>query len=193
MKDEMDRLVRSFEGIPIVEKGDYHYFVHPLSDGIPIIAPEQLQDATTCIMELLPPPENYDLLITAEAMGIPLTTLLSQRVSKPFSIARKRRYGIKGEITVKQSTGYSSSDIHLNLPNGNGHLVIVDDVLSTGGTLASIMNGIRGTGWNVASAVILFNKMGGRKSGLEKVLGFPIITLLDVELIGDSYRARKSE
>jgi adenine phosphoribosyltransferase len=192
MKDEMNRMIGTFEGIPIVKKGDYHYFVHPLSDGIPIITPQQLKDAVTCIRSLLPPLQNFDLFITAEAMGIPLTTLLSQEVSKPFSIARKRKYGMDGEIKAKQSTGYSTSDIYLNLPRYKGRAVIIDDVLSTGGTLVSLANGMKDSGWDIECAVILFNKMGEGRYDLEKELDFPILTLLNVELFGEAFKAERS-
>ena len=192
MKNELDSLIRSFEGVPIIRKGEYLYFVHPLSDGIPTIEPGLLEDAVTCVMDMLPPLDRFDLMITAEAMGIPLTTLLSARISKPFSIARKRKYGIKGEIMAKQSTGYSSSNIHLNLPRENGRAVIIDDVLSTGGTLISIANGLKGTGWDVECAVILFNKMGNSRTDLENEMGFPILTLLDVDLVDGSYIAKVS-
>jgi adenine phosphoribosyltransferase len=193
MKEELNRLIESFKGIPVVEREDYHYFIHPLSDGIPLITPEMLEDAVSCIISLLPPSDNYGMLITAEAMGIPLTTMLSHELEKPFSIARKRRYGIPGEIIVKQTTGYSTSSIHLNLPVRGGRAVIVDDVLSTGGTLRSIAKGMKGSRWDIECAVILFNKMGDRKNDLENEMGIPIFTLLDVDRVDGAFVARRSD
>ncbi|MGA1848937.1 MAG: adenine phosphoribosyltransferase [Thermoplasmatota archaeon] len=191
--DRIERLISSFEGIPIVESGGYQYFVHPLSDGIPSITPEILDDATRCIMELLPKPNEFDLLITAEAMGIPLTTALSNIVGKPFSIARKRRYDLKGEVTVGQETGYSTSDLHLNLPEEGGLSVIIDDVLSTGGTLNAMVKGIRRSGWEVKQAVFLFNKMErGRIDRMEREIGIKIRSLLDLDLHMGAFKARRS-
>ena len=33
----MDQLQRSLLYSPIVEKDGYHYFVHPISDGVPML------------------------------------------------------------------------------------------------------------------------------------------------------------
>jgi adenine phosphoribosyltransferase len=192
-EEALKRLIGSFEGIPVVKKENYHYFVHPLSDGIPLIRPEMLDDAAACLRGLLFESDTYDIFLTAEAMGIPLATRLSMDTGKPFSIARKREYGLSGEVKVEQSTGYSSSSIHLNLPGEGGRVVILDDVLSTGGTLISMTEGMDGQRWSVTGAVILFNKMGERKEDLEKRLGYPIRTLLDIDLLDGTFNARISE
>jgi adenine/guanine phosphoribosyltransferase-like PRPP-binding protein len=70
--------------------------------------------------------------------------------------------------------------------------VIVDDVLSTGGTLASITDGMRRSDGEVVMALILFNKMGDRKELMEDQLGYPIRTLLDVELVDGSFNVTPS-
>jgi adenine phosphoribosyltransferase len=189
----LQRLIRSFESIPVVRKNEYHYFVHPLSDGIPLISPEMLDDAVKCLNGLLFEPDSYDIFLTAEAMGIPLATRLSMEIGKPFSIARKREYGLPGEVKVEQSTGYSSSRIHLNLPREVGRAVIVDDVLSTGGTLISMTRGMDERNWSITGAVILFNKMGEKKLDLEEDLGYPIRTLLDIDLVDNIFKASISK
>jgi len=189
----IEGLIASFQGIPIVKSGEYNYFVHPLSDGIQAISSSLLTDASKCLMELLPNLDEFDLMITAEAMGIPLAAALSMITGKPFSIARKRSYSLPGEITVGQETGYSSSKLHLNLPGAGGRSVIVDDVLSTGGTLKALAKGIRRSGWSVDRAFFLFNKMEKvRKNEMEKEVGLRITSLLDIEFVGDGFVARRS-
>ena len=36
---DMDRLKESLLEAPIIEKEGYHYFVHPVSDGVPMLRP----------------------------------------------------------------------------------------------------------------------------------------------------------
>ena len=182
---DMELLLGSFGDVPIVERGDYHYFVHPLSDGIPSIHPDLIGAAARLLSPLMPPPERYDLILTAEAMGIPLTTALSTMVGKPMSIIRKREYGLNGEVSLGQKTGYSENRLFMNLPEGpTGRVLIVDDVLSTGGTLRAMVEGVRSIGWDVESCLILFDKMGAEgKAALERMWGFSIITLLHVDVV----------
>ena len=47
-------------------------------------------------------------------MGLPLTAPLSIRTGIPMVIARKRSYGLEGEVEVSQETGYSKGSIYLN-------------------------------------------------------------------------------
>ncbi|MCK5772948.1 MAG: adenine phosphoribosyltransferase [Thermoplasmata archaeon] len=182
---DLELLLESFGGVPIVVRGDYHYFVHPLSDGIPSIHPDLIGAAARLMAPLMPPPERYDLILTAEAMGIPLTTVLSTMVGKPMSIIRKREYGLHGEVSLGQKTGYSENRLFMNLPEGPaGRVLIVDDVLSTGGTLGAMVEGVRSSGWAVESCLILFDKMGDEgKAELEEMWGFPITTLLHVDVV----------
>jgi adenine phosphoribosyltransferase len=180
----MEEIIESFDGIPICVKGEYHYFVHPLSDGIPQIDPGLLRRTAARMVKLLPPPEDYDLILTAEAMGIPLSTALSLTTGKPFSVARKRRYMIEGEISLRQVTGYSENDLYLNLPRRGLRIVIVDDVLSTGGTLKALAEGARFGGSKVVAIAIFANKMEReRLKEFQKEIGCPIGYLVDVDVV----------
>ncbi|MFB6129108.1 MAG: adenine phosphoribosyltransferase, partial [Halorhabdus sp.] len=40
----MDRLKQSLLDAPVIEKDEYQYFVHPISDGVPMLKPELLRE-----------------------------------------------------------------------------------------------------------------------------------------------------
>ncbi|MGA1792897.1 MAG: adenine phosphoribosyltransferase [Thermoplasmatota archaeon] len=189
MDRDMKVLIESFRDIPIVRIGEYNYFVHPLSDGIPEIGPELLSAASGPVIELVPEPDGYDMLLTVESMGIPITTAVSSRVSKPYSIIRKRKYGLEGEIGTDQMTGYSSSELHLNLPRCGGRAVLLDDVLSTGGTLKAVSEAVSRSEWKIVRAIFLFNKMGDGRDRLAEELGFPLLSVLDLEYRNGRFEA----
>ncbi|TKX84067.1 adenine phosphoribosyltransferase, partial [Halorubrum sp. SS5] len=72
----MDQLRQSLLDAPIIEKGEYQYFVHPISDGVPMLEPELLREIVIRIIrkaEL----ENVDKIVTPAAMGIHISTALS--------------------------------------------------------------------------------------------------------------------
>lgn len=188
-KKELGILRGSFHDIPFVKKGEYHYFIHPLSDGVREVDPVMVEEVTEYIEYLMKQIPDVDLLLTAEAMGIPVTTSLSMRTGIPFSIVRKRSYGLKGEVKAVQKTGYSRSDLYLNLPLEGGKVLLLDDVLSTGGTLRSMIDGLKQTEWEPLAAIVLFNKMGKDKLALEKELGLEIFTLLDIEFVDGKFQA----
>ena len=81
----MKKLVESLKEAPIVKKGDYSYVVHPITDGIPFIEPELLNEVVEEIAREMP---SCHRIVTMEAMGIPIATLLAIKTGVPFTIIR---------------------------------------------------------------------------------------------------------
>ena len=107
--------------------------------------------------------ENIDLLLGIEAMGLPLTAPLSMATGIPLVIARKRSYGLDGEVEIDQSTGYSKGAMYLNDIKQGERIAIVDDVLSTGGTLQAVIEGVRRAGAEVTDVIAVIEKGEGLK------------------------------
>ena len=175
-------LRESMKRVPTMKKGDYLYFIHPLTDGVPYITPSILESVTEAFAQLLP--QGTERIVTVEAMGIPLATALSLKTGIPFTIIRKRSYGLEGEKKVVQVTGYSRSKLYINGLERGMRVVIVDDVLSTGGTLRAVLKTLKGMGVEVLRVLMVFNKMEGL-DGFQRELGAEIVPLLDVFVEGD--------
>tara|TARA_B100001996_G_scaffold379272_1_gene364773 strand:+ start:246 stop:815 length:570 start_codon:yes stop_codon:yes gene_type:complete len=157
---EIGILKESLINAPIIWKGDYPYFIHPITDGVPRLEPDVLK----AIIELSIPLINWqsvDMILGIEAMGLPLMAPLSMRTGIPMVIARKRQYGLKGEIEINQETGYSKGSIFLNDIKQGEKLVIIDDVLSTGGTIRSVIEGVKKTGAVIQNIIVVVEKGPG--------------------------------
>ncbi len=46
-------LEESLKAAPIVKRGEYNYFIHPITDGVPYLEPRLLNDVTDRIIDLL--------------------------------------------------------------------------------------------------------------------------------------------
>lgn len=176
----LEKLKKSMDECPVVKFGDYEYFVHPITDGIPLGDPEVLEEVTEAIISVAD--LDCDKIITAESMGFPLAASLSLATGIPYVFIRKREYGLPGETSVKQLTGYSGSDMFINSIDEGDRVVFVDDVLSTGGTIRAIFQALRTLKAVLVDVVIVFNK-NPNKEKLEKELGMRIQTLLDVRVV----------
>ena len=45
----LDRLVESLESCPMVKRGEYNYFIHPITDGVPLVDPALLRDVCSAM------------------------------------------------------------------------------------------------------------------------------------------------
>ena len=152
-----DGLKKSIEDSPVMEIGDYQYFIHPLADGIPSIDPKMLGAAADAMISKCD--FDCDLIVTAETMGIPIATAVSMKLGIPYTVVRKRKYGLPGEVDIAQYTGYSKNSMYINGPKKGDRVVIIDDVLSTGGTMKAIINALKNTiGCTIVDAAVIFGK-----------------------------------
>ena len=145
----LKRLINSLETCPIVQRGDYNYFIHPITDGVPSLDPAVLREVATAMIKVLDL-SGVDRIVAAEAMGIPIGAIISSMTDLPLNIVRKREYQLPGEIAVHQMTGYSKGQLFLNGVQEGERVVIVDDVISTGGTTRALLAALDKTGADVA-------------------------------------------
>ena len=182
--NEIEILKQSLIKAPIIWKGDYPYFIHPITDGVPRLEPDVLK----AIIELSVPLidwQSVDMILGIEAMGLPLMAPLSMRTGIPMVIARKRQYDLTGEIEINQETGYSKGSIFLNDIKQGENLVIIDDVLSTGGTIRSVIEGVNKTGAVIQNIVVVVEKGPGMATLQKEYPEIRFDSLVKLEMDGE--------
>ncbi|MDE0954793.1 MAG: phosphoribosyltransferase family protein, partial [Candidatus Poseidoniales archaeon] len=103
---------------------------------------------------------------------------------KPLVVVRKRQYGLEGEVVIDQSTGYSKGEMFLNDVKPGERVVIVDDVLSTGGTIRAIIKGIEKTGAQIMHIITVVEKGPGLKLLQTDYPNIKIESLVRLEMDG---------
>ena len=172
----MDQLRQSLLDAPIIEKGEYQYFVHPISDGVPMLEPELLREIVIRIIRKAEI-EDVDKIVTPAAMGIHISTALSLMTDIPLVVIRKREYGLDGEVSLSQETGYSESEMYINDVYEGDKVLVLDDVLSTGGTMKGILDALSHIGADIVDVVAVIKKAGPNK--LDET-GYSVKTLINV-------------
>jgi adenine phosphoribosyltransferase len=173
----MDKLRQSLLDAPIIEKEGYHYFVHPISDGVPMLRPELLREIVIKIIRKAAL-EDVDKIVTPAAMGIHLSTAVSLMTDIPIVVVRKRRYGLDGEVALSQVTGYSENEMYVNDVYEGDRVLVLDDVLSTGGTLAALTGALEDIGADISDIVCVIKKADGENK-LDDA-GYDAKTLINV-------------
>lgn len=180
--DPLTILQDSLRGAPIIWKGEYPYFIHPISDGIPRMDPDVLSATRDLVVSMVDWSE-IDLIVSVEAMGLPLLSAVGEASGKPTVVIRKRSYEMEGEVEVDVSTGYSKSTMYINDIKPGERILIVDDVISTGGTLEPILEAIEGIGAKLQHIIIAIEKGDGRERLSKEKPGWPIRTLVRIDIV----------
>ncbi len=173
----LERLRKSLLEAPIYKRGEYNYFIHPITDGVPEVRPDLIREVVTHIIRTAN--LDVDKIVTIEAMGIHIGTGLSLFTDIPLVIIRKRKYGLPGEIEVSQVTGYSKGQLYLNGISPGDRVIIVDDVISTGGTALATLAALKVAGAEVVDFVAVIER--GEGAGRLKAQGYTVKTMLKVD------------
>jgi len=183
----LEKLKHSLENAPVVKFQDYDYFVFSIADGIPSIETDLFNEVIDGMMSRIE--GQYDKIVTAEAMGIHLAAGLSLRTGKPFTIIRKRKYGLEGELEFDQVTGYSSRKMYINGLNKGDKVILIDDLISTGGTIIGILRALEQIGVDVVDVIIVIDKGSGRAK-VEEKFGIKIKTLVGIDIVNGKVKVR---
>ncbi|MFH1125964.1 MAG: hypoxanthine/guanine phosphoribosyltransferase [Candidatus Altiarchaeota archaeon] len=180
IEPKLPLLVESLLNSRVVSRGEYSYFIHPLTDTIPPLRPQLLNEICDAIVAIAD--RKVDVIVTMEAMGIHIAALLSQKIGKPFNVVRKRQYWLPGEVVLDQETGYSKGSMYINGIKKGDRVLLVDAVVSTGGTLTAVLKGLEKAGAEVKDIVCVIERGEGRKK-VEDETDYRVKTLVKIDIV----------
>jgi adenine phosphoribosyltransferase len=124
-------------------------------DIFPLLAnPKTHREVTEALLHSLNL-DQVDLFVGIEARGFILASALAAQTGKGFAPARKA--GKLPPPTVRQKYDLEYGTAELELAQGSGRVVIVDDVLATGGTLRATIDLCAKAGYDVVDISVLIN------------------------------------
>ena len=181
--EEVVRVLRSARIVKFrqLEGGFYDYVMSPITDGN-ILTPRLIWAMGLELLRILNI-EKADYILVPEAMGIHIGSVMSILSGKPLVIARKRRYGVEGEIEVVKKTAYGEDRMYINGLKRGDRVVIADAIIATGGTLSSLIKALVEHGIQIVDIGVLVEKE--ELGGVERVLketGFKVKSVVRIRL-----------
>ena len=121
---------------------------------------------------------NIDAIIAIEARGFLIGAPLAYRLEKPLALARKEGKLPAESARSEYSLEYGSNvmEVHTDSIKAGDHVLIIDDVLATGGTLAAAIDLVEKAGATVEGLALLI-ELAGLK-GRDRLKGYEIFTLV---------------
>ncbi|MGH6977231.1 MAG: adenine phosphoribosyltransferase [Stellaceae bacterium] len=156
---DLKQHIRSVPDFP--KKGILFYDISTL------LAHAEAWQATVERMEKALAPHRPDLLVGIESRGFLVAAPLALALGVGFIMVRKRGKlpGATVPYTYALEYGTDTIEIQADAIERGRRVVVLDDLLATGGTLAAAINLCRQVGGNVVAAgcIIELSFLGGRK------------------------------
>ena len=160
--DAVDRLTRLTREVPDFPEPGVLF-----RDLSPVLADAE---AFAAVADALAAPfaGRFDVVAVVEARGFPFAAAIAVRHGVGLALIRKAGKLPGARLTEEYALEYGSAalEVHVDQVPAGSRILIVDDVLATGGTLGAAHRLAERAGWAVAgcSVAIEIVELGGRTS-----------------------------
>ncbi len=185
---KLDKLKSVFSDILVKkDRSGYPYSLFSITDCVPPIQPDLIEDAADLLV-YYGNFENVDLIVSeADRGGGPLTHAVAVRTGLPYVLANWYPQKNQAEIFIATKVGFSGHGyLCLNGISKGCRTIIVDDLLSSGGTSIGLIKAIEKGGGSVKETLFIGEKVdqGGRKRILDNFPQMKIISLIKFSASG---------
>ncbi|MDE5617295.1 MAG: adenine phosphoribosyltransferase [Ureaplasma sp.] len=138
-------------------------------DITPLFSNPKLVNKTIKQMKKIAKEFHYDVIVSPEMRGYLFGIPLSLKVNKPFIFIRKKGKLPRKTISINYDLEYNSTslEIHKDAIKPGQKVLIVDDLLATGGTTNAIVELVKKCGAEVIGNLVLIELID--LNGKEKI------------------------
>ena len=174
-----------YEGAPTVFSGKFRTSVNELTDQRPALRPEVLAEAVTRLVSMGTFTAATKLVVEEDKGGI-LAGPVCLAAGLPLAVARWYPYDLPDEggrpaAEVELTSEYFSGHLYLNGVVPGDRVVIIDDTVSTGGTLMALIEAVRQAEAEVLEVLVVTEKpANGGVAAVQERCGVPVKAVLQV-------------
>ncbi|MBQ9060713.1 MAG: adenine phosphoribosyltransferase [Firmicutes bacterium] len=140
-----------------------------------------LQLAIDGMTEKIGDPDQVDVIVGTESRGFIFGMPIAYNLHKPFVLVRKKGKLPRETISKSYDLEYGSATIemHRDSIKPGQRVVVVDDLIATGGTIEAAIQMIEELGGKVVKAVFLMELAG--LNGRERLKGYDVESVICYE------------
>ena len=179
-------LKQAFDNCPLLPIDGKQFVVNSLTEQVPAPAPLVLAEAAKSIISM----GNFSeatKIVGEEEKGAILVAAVSLSTNLPFGMARWYPNGLDGQIVVPFDCEYYEGKLYLNGVEPGEKVIIVDDMVSTGGTLIGLIEAVESAGAEIVDIVCLAEKL--EYEGVAKVkaaTGHDVKSVVKLSVTGET-------
>lgn len=172
----------AFDNKQLVDVGKYKFVINPLTEQVPCTDADLLRAACEeCARNI--DPTRTTKLVTEEDKGAILLAGVSLITGLPFGMARWQPNGLGDQIPQTFNMEYAEGNLWLSGIAKGDQVTVIDDMLSTGGTLIALIKTIEKAGAFIVDIICVAEKINyGAKKRIKDETGYDVTTLVKVDV-----------
>ena len=185
-------VIEAFDDRPLIQFNKYKFLINPLTEQIPATSAALLKAASDWLVEA-GDFSGANKIVGEEDKGAILVAGTSLATGLPFGMARWYPAGLEGQVSVDFEMEYTSGKLFLNGVDAGDKVVIVDDMISTGGTMLALIQAVKLAGAEIVDIVCVAEKVeyGGVQRIAEET-GYQVKTLVKISVRGERSEVLKA-
>ncbi|MFA7308233.1 MAG: phosphoribosyltransferase family protein [Hyphomicrobium sp.] len=180
----MKELIKAFHNQPLRRINGREYILNPLLDHYPETSYALMEDT---ILELsrITDLSKIDKIVGEEDRGGYIAALMAFRHKKSLAMVKWNPCGLDGHIGVDFRNAYTSGKMYLNGAKKGDKVLIVEDLIDSGGTIIAMISLLKYAGVEICDIITVVDKVdyGGRERILKET-GFSVKNILGVACRG---------
>ncbi len=175
----------NFHDQPLYEVEGYKFILNSLTEQVPATSSNLLELAAEWITAEITP--DCDKLLTEEDKGGILLAAVSLKTGLSFGMVRWVPNQLANQVSEIFSCEYvKEGTLYLSGIDKDDRVIIIDDIISTGGTMIGIIKTLQKVGAKIVDVIILAEKI--EYKGVERVkkeTGVTARSLVQISVAGD--------
>jgi len=185
----IDRLIQEFDNQKVIKNKNRDILDCSLFDHSRLTDPLLLQQAVNVLIDFIKWDQLGEItaIVSEEECGGFLAVCVALQKKIPFTLAKQNPVHLPGEIGIKFSMSYNRSmSLYLNGLKENNKVIIIDDIIDTGGTMIALIKALGIAKVKIIDIVALAEKVnvGGIKKIKQKT-GYDVRTIIKVDTSTD--------
>jgi adenine/guanine phosphoribosyltransferase-like PRPP-binding protein len=183
----MKLLIDCFQNKELVEVNNHIFIVNPLTEQMPATSPDLLHCACEEILKVAN--RDFDKVVGEEDKGGIIVAGVALAANKPFGMVRWYPSGLSGQIRMPFTSEYVDGCLYLNGIEAGDRVLVVDDMISTGGTMIGLIQALEKAGAKIADIVSVGEKVNYHGVDLiREKTGYLPKTLIKIDISGKRSR-----
>ncbi|MFW9904385.1 MAG: phosphoribosyltransferase family protein [Candidatus Thorarchaeota archaeon] len=181
--NKYETLKSALDKKPLFQIDNFNFILNPLTEQVPATTAQLLEEAAKALIDYMRI-DDYDKLITEEDKGAILVAAVSLITKLPFGMARWYPNQLADQVSSIFSCEYlPQGTLYICGINRGDRVCIIDDIISTGGTIIGMIRALQDLGAKIADIIVIGEKI--EYEGVKNVFketGFNVQTIFKISI-----------